>query len=212
MFDPVMFWLDWFGVAVFATTGALAASRKQMDLVGFIMLGTVTGIGGGTIRDAILGNLPVFWIADPRYLITCVAVSGAAFFLAHIPQSRYRLLLQFDAVGLAAFAVIGTETALAAGAVPVVAIAMGVITATFGGIIRDVLGGESPAILRREIYVTAALLGASLFVVLLSAGLDRSSSLFCGFVVALAVRLGALRWQWTLPRYRPRPGRPREEQ
>lgn len=212
MFDPVLFWLDWFGVAIFATTGALAASRKQMDLVGFILLGTVTGIGGGTIRDALLGKFPVFWIADPRYLITCVAVSAAAFFLAHIPQSRYRLLLQFDAVGLAAFAVIGTETALAANAAPVVAIAMGVITATFGGIIRDVLAGESPAILRREIYVMAALAGACLFVVLLSAGLDRSGSLFCGFAGALFIRLGALRWQWTLPRYRPRPGRPSRHQ
>jgi uncharacterized membrane protein YeiH len=208
MFDLIVFWLDWFGVAVFATTGALVASRKQMDLIGFILLGTVTGIGGGTIRDALLGNLPVFWIADPRYLITCVAVSSAAFFLAHIPQSRHALLLQFDAVGLSIFTVVGAETALAAGAQPIVAIAMGVITATFGGIIRDILGGESPAILRREIYVTAALLGATLFVVFLVAGIGRSGSLFAGFSAALVLRLGALRWQWTLPRYRPRPGRP----
>jgi uncharacterized membrane protein YeiH len=208
MFDLIVFWLDWFGVAVFATTGALVASRKQMDLIGFILLGTVTGIGGGTIRDALLGNLPVFWIADPRYLITCVAVSSAAFFLAHIPQSRHALLLQFDAVGLSIFTVVGAETALAAGAQPIVAVAMGVITATFGGIIRDILGGESPAILRREIYVTAALLGATLFVVFLVAGIGRSGSLFAGFSAALVLRLGALRWQWTLPRYRPRPGRP----
>jgi len=208
MSDAIVFWLDWFGVAVFATTGALAVSRKQMDLIGFVLLGPVTGIGGGTIRDALLGNLPVFWTADPRYLITCVTVSSAAFLLAHIPQSRHALLLQFDAVGLSLFAVVGAETALAAGAEPVVAIAMGVITATFGGIIRDILGGESPAILRREIYVTAALLGATLFVVLLFAGMGRSGSLITGFSAALALRLGALRWQWSLPRYRPRPGRP----
>src|SRR5690606_42157346 len=118
MSDVVTFWLDWFGGAVVATTGALVAARKQMDRIGFILLGTVTGIGGGTIRDTLLGNLPVFWIADPRYLITCVVVSSAAFFLAHIPQSRYALVLRFDAVGLAVFAVTGAETALNANADP----------------------------------------------------------------------------------------------
>ncbi|RUT32454.1 trimeric intracellular cation channel family protein [Arsenicitalea aurantiaca] len=208
MIDILTFWLDWFGVAVFAITGALAASRKQMDLVGFILLGTVTGIGGGSVRDALLGNVPVFWVADPRYLLTCCIVSSVTFFLAHIPQSRYALLLRLDAVGLALFAVIGAETALLAGADPVVAIAMGVVTATFGGIIRDVLAGESPAVLRQEIYVTAALLGASLFVTLQSFGVERSIALFVGFAAALALRLGALQWHWSLPRYRPRPGRP----
>jgi uncharacterized membrane protein YeiH len=208
MIDVVTFWLDWFGVAVFATTGALVASRKQMDLIGFILLGTVTGVGGGTIRDTLLGNLPVFWIADPRYLITCVVVSSAAFFLAHIPQSRYALVLRFDAVGLAVFAVTGAETALNANADPIVAVAMGVITATFGGIVRDILGGESPAILRQEIYVTAALVGATLFVALAEAGVERSGSLIAGFAIALIIRLGALRWNWSLPRYRPRPGQP----
>src|SRR5690606_33924382 len=208
MIDVVTFWLDWFGVAVFATTGALVASRKQMDLIGFILLGTVTGVGGGTIRDTLLGNLPVFWIADPRYLITCVVVSSAAFFLAHIPQSRYALVLRFDAVGLAVFAVTGAETALNANAAQIVAVAMGVITATFGGIVRDILGGESPAILRQEIYVTAALVGATLFVALAEAGVERSGSLIAGFVIALIIRLGALRWNWSLPRYRPRPGQP----
>jgi uncharacterized membrane protein YeiH len=208
MIDVVTFWLDWFGVAVFATTGALVASRKQMDLIGFILLGTVTGVGGGTIRDTLLGNLPVFWIADPRYLITCVVVSSAAFFLAHIPQSRYALVLRFDAVGLAVFAVTGAETALNANADQIVAVAMGVITATFGGIVRDILGGESPAILRQEIYVTAALVGATLFVALAEAGVERSGSLIAGFAIALIIRLGALRWNWSLPRYRPRPGQP----
>ncbi len=206
MIDVITFWLDWFGVAVFATTGALVASRKQMDIIGFILLGTVTGVGGGTIRDTLLGNLPVFWIKDPRYLVTCVAVSSAAFFLAHIPHSRYALLLRFDAIGLALFAVTGTEIALDANVEPIIAIAMGVITATFGGIIRDILGGESPALLRREIYVTAAFLGATLFVALAQFGLDRSISLVAGFVITLIIRLGALRWNWSLPRYRPRPG------
>ena len=90
--------LDWFGVIVFAISGALVASRKRMDLAGFALLGTVTGIGGGTLRDVFLGLSPVFWVREPTYLLTCVLVSCLAFFTAHIPESRYRALLWLDAV------------------------------------------------------------------------------------------------------------------
>jgi uncharacterized membrane protein YeiH len=207
MFDTFAAMLDWFGIVVFATTGALVASRKQMDVVGFVLLGTATGIGGGTIRDVLLGTLPVFWVTEPIYLVSCVLVSSAAFFLAHIPQSRYALLLWFDAIGMALFAVTGAEKALLAGAAGVVAVAMGVITATFGGILRDVLGGENPVILRREIYVTAALAGAGVFVILADYGFSREVALISGFLIAAAIRSAALRWNWSLPRYRPRAGR-----
>ena len=159
MLDSIVQYLDWFGICVFALTGALVASRKQMDIVGFALLGAVTGIGGGTIRDVMLGSLPVFWVQKPAYLLTCVAVAGAAFFVAHHVKSRQRVLLWCDAVGLALFSVTGTDIAQGLGAGTAVAIAMGVATATFGGIIRDMLGGDVPIILRREIYVTAALLG-----------------------------------------------------
>jgi len=199
--------LDWFGVIVFAITGALVASRKQMDLIGFTLLGTATGIGGGTLRDIFLGVSPVFWVREPTYLVTCVLVSCLVFFTADIPQSRYRFLLWLDAVGLAVFAVTGAEKALLAGAGPIVAIAMGVITATFGGIVRDVLGGESPVILTREIYVSAALLAVLVFVLLIGIGLPHEGALATGFMVGLAVRGAALHWAWSLPRYRPRPGR-----
>ena len=161
LFDTAAAALDWLGVIVFAISGALVASRKQMDVVGFALLGTATGIGGGTLRDLLLGRGPVFWVREPAYLVVCVIVSGAVFFTAHIPQSRYRVLLWFDALGLALFAVTGAERALLAGSGPVVAVAMGVITATFGGVIRDVLGNESPVVLSREVYVTAALVGAT---------------------------------------------------
>src|SRR5690554_5941009 len=179
-----------------------------MDLIGFVVLGTVTGIGGGSIRDALLGNFPVFWISDARYLLTCAAVAVVTFFFAHIPQSRYALLMRFDAIGLGIFAVVGADTALAMGADPLVAVAMGVITATFGGVVRDVLGGESPSILHQEVYVTAALFGAAIYVLSTQIGIDRSYGLLGGFSGALFIRLGALRWHWALPRYRPRPGRP----
>ena len=158
---------------MFAISGALVASRKQMDIVGFVLLGTVTGIGGGTLRDVLLGANPVFWINEPAYLVACVAVSGIVFFTAHIPQSRYQFLLWFDALGLGIFAVIGAEKALLIGTGPTVAIAMGVITATFGGILRDLLGAESPVVLSREIYVTAALAGAASFVAGFAVGLPR---------------------------------------
>jgi uncharacterized membrane protein YeiH len=207
MFDTLTAVLDWVGIVVFATTGALVASRKQMDIVGFVLLGCVTGIGGGTIRDTLLGTLPVFWVTQPAYLVTCVVVSTATFFLHPIPQSRYAVLLWFDAVGMALFAVTGAEKALLAGTAPVIAVALGVITATFGGILRDILGGESPVILRREIYVSAALAGAALFVALSQWGLSRDIGLTAGLVTGAAIRFAALRWNWSLPRYRPRPGR-----
>ncbi len=199
--------LDWCGIVVFAVSGALVASRKEMDLVGFVLLGTVTGIGGGTLRDLLLGQAPVFWVRDATPLVTCVGVSALVFVTAHVPQSRYRVLLWADAVGLALFAVSGAATAIDAGAGPAVAIAMGVVTATFGGILRDVLGGESPVVLSREIYVTAALLGACVFVLGLAAGLPRAGSALAGFGAALGLRGAALWSGWSLPRYRPRPGR-----
>jgi uncharacterized membrane protein YeiH len=116
--------LDWLGIIAFTITGALVASRKQMDVVGFIVLGTVTGIGGGTLRDVLLG-LPVFWVGEQAYLITCAFASVLVFFAAHIPQSRYRNLLWLDAIGLALFAVTGAEKAAQAGANSTVAISNG---------------------------------------------------------------------------------------
>jgi uncharacterized membrane protein YeiH len=209
MFETVTIALDWLGVVAFATTGALVASRKQMDIIGFTLLGVATGIGGGTLRDVLL-RAPVFWVSEPAYLIACVLVSGLVFFTAHIPQSRYRFLLWLDAIGLALFAVTGAEKAWHAGADGIVAVAMGVITATFGGIIRDLLGGESPVILSREIYASAALAGAVIFTSSLALGAPRELALGTGFAVGLLVRAAALHYGWSLPRYRQRPGRPHD--
>lgn len=211
LFDTATTALDWLGIVVFAISGALVASRKQMDIVGFALLGTVTGIGGGTLRDLLLGLAPVFWVREPLYLVVCVLVSCLVFMTAHIPKSRYRLLLWFDALGLALFAVTGAERALLAGAGPVVAVAMGMITATFGGIIRDVIGNEDSVVLSREIYVTAALAGAATFVTLSGLGLVREIALGGGLLVGFAVRGAALARGWSLPRYRERPGRTPDE-
>jgi uncharacterized membrane protein YeiH len=201
MIYSVAQFLDWFGICVFALSGALVASRKRMDIVGFALLGCVTGIGGGTVRDVLLGSVPVFWVQRPAYLLTCVAVSCVAFFVAHLMHSRMRILLWSDAVGLALFSVTGAETALAIGSGPAIAVAMGVATATLGGVIRDVIGGEIPIILRREIYVTAALVGAAIFVACDHFGLAKDVALVAGFVGALSLRAAAIALDLSLPAF-----------
>lgn len=206
MLEQLFLVLNWFGICVFTVTGALVASRKEMDIVGFALLGTVTGIGGGTIRDILLGAQPVFWVKQPAYLVACVVVAVVTFFIAHIPQSRERVLLWFDAVGLSLFCVTGAESALAFGASAPVAIAMGVATATFGGIIRDVLGGESPIILKQEVYITAAVLGSAVFVTLIELGFNRDWAAITAFLSALILRAAALHWNLSLPRYRRQAG------
>jgi uncharacterized membrane protein YeiH len=203
--------LDLLGVAVFAITGALVASRKQMDIVGFALLATVTGIGGGTLRDLVLGLAPAFWVQQPVYVAVCIAVAAIVFFSAHIPESRYRLLLWLDALGLSFFCVVGADKALAAGTGWFIAIVMGVITATFGGVVRDVLGGEIPVILRKEIYATAALAGSAAFVAGIAAGVPAVAAALAGFALCFAIRGTALQRGWSLPVYRARPGRRPDE-
>ena len=198
--------IDLIAVFVFAVSGALVASRKQMDVVGFMWLAVVTGVGGGTVRDLLLG-LPVFWVREPAPVLVCLAAAVIAYFTAHLVQSRYRVLLWLDAAGLALVSVAGAAKALDAGTGPVVAIVMGVITATLGGVIRDILGQEPSIILKREIYVTAAVIGATMFVGLVGLGLGVTMAALLGGVTAFLVRGLAIRLGWSLPIYRPRAGR-----
>ncbi len=200
--------LDFAGVAVFAATGALAASRRQLDIVGFLFLAILAAIGGGTVRDLVLGATPVFWVRDGTYLAICAATAAVVYFTAPLVEYRYRLLLWLDAFGLAAYCVFGAAKALETGAPAAVAIACGVMTATLGGVLRDVVAGEQSVLLRREIYITAALAGAALFTLLARMQVDMPIAIACGVALALAVRGGALAFGWTLPGYRPRPGRP----
>jgi uncharacterized membrane protein YeiH len=199
--------LDHAGVAVFAATGALAASRKELDIIGFVFLAAITGIGGGTLRDLIL-DLPVFWVERPAYIIVCAVVAIAVFFTAHLVESRYKLLIWLDAIGLAAFSVMGAAKGLAATGSFTVALVTGMLTATFGGILRDITAGEPSVLMRPEIYVAAALSGAGVFTVLALAGLPAPLPTLLGVAAAFAVRGGALYFGWTLPPYRSRPGRP----
>lgn len=202
----VMGAVDLAAAVVFAITGALVASRKQMDIVGFMWLGVITGVGGGTVRDLLLG-VPVFWVRDASPVIACLLASVATHFTAHLVWSRYRVMLWLDAIGLALVTVAGTAKGLEAGAGPVVAVVMGVITAAVGGIIRDVLGHEASIILRREIYVTAAVAGAAVYVAAMGAGAGTAIAAVLGGLTAFLVRGCAIAFGWSMPVYRPRAGR-----
>lgn len=204
---PILEILDYAGVAVFAATGALSASRKQLDIIGYLFLASVTGIGGGTMRDVVLGATPVFWVTNPTYLLVCATVAVILFFTAHLFGSRYRVLVWLDAIGLSAYCVMGAAKGLAATGSPGVALVTGMLTATFGGILRDLLAGEPSVLLRPEVYVTAALIGAGAFVLATIAGLPLAAASALGVLSAFVVRGGALKFGWTLPTGKAQPGR-----
>ncbi len=193
--------LDMIGTAVFAITGALAAGRKRMDIFGVIVLGCVTALGGGTLRDIILGNHPVFWIRETSYLAVCTIAGIATFVVAQRWKMPERLLLYADGVGLAVFTVIGFQKGFAATHAYSIAVVTGVMTGGFGGIIRDVLSGEIPLVFRREIYASASFCGAALFAVLIYFQIPAPYCVIAAVSVTLCVRLAALRWNLALPNF-----------
>ncbi|MGN6150292.1 MAG: trimeric intracellular cation channel family protein [Rhizomicrobium sp.] len=196
--------LDYVGVAVFAVTGALAAARKRHDIITFVVFSIITGMGGGTLRDLLIGA-PVFWVHSGTYLLVCIGAAVAVWIVGERPW-RYAALNWLDAVGMAAYASIGAAKALSYGAAPGVAVAMGVMTATFGGILRDIFAGEPSVLLRREIYVTAALLSASIYVGLRWFAIDASIAAAAAFAGGFALRAGAISLRWTLPGFEARDG------
>jgi uncharacterized membrane protein YeiH len=198
--------LDYVGIALFAVTGALAASRKQLDVVAFVFFASITALGGGTVRDVLL-DVPVFWVRNPLYLTIPLVAAVVVYFTAHLLESRYRALLWADAVGLAAYAVVGSAKTLSVGASAADALALGLLTATFGGVIRDIVAGEPSVIIRGDLYITCAFAGSLTFVLLTLVGAAFWVGATLGFLVAFSVRAGALIWGWTLPVYQARPGR-----
>jgi len=189
--------LDYLGVGVFAVTGALAAARSRHDAVTFAAFAIVTGIGGGTLRDLLIG-MPVFWVHASGYLYVCLAAAGAVWLLGG-QYWRSGVLIWLDAVGLAAYAVLGAAKALAAGVPPPVAVVMGTLTATFGGILRDLFAGEPSVLLRREIYITAAVLAALVFVAADGFGMNSVLAGLVAFGAGFVLRAGAIARGWTLP-------------
>ena len=194
----LLYVFDIFAVVVFAVSGALVASRKRLDVMGFMWLAVVTGVGGGTIRDVIL-NVPVFWVLNPLYVGACLATAIVMHFIAPLVESRYTTLLWFDAFGLALVTVAGTVKTLDVGAPALVAVVMGVVTGCVGGIIRDTLGHVPSVLLRREIYVTASVLGACTYVGLNGVGAGRAAAMITGFFVTFIVRSLAIVFGWSLP-------------
>lgn len=202
--------LDFAGVGMFAATGALVASRKQLDVIGFIFLATLTGIGGGTVRDLIL-DVPVFWIEDHIYIVICALAAICVYFSAHLFESRYKLVLWLDAVALAAYGVFGAFKGFEVTGSPIVAVVMGMLTGTFGGVLRDVIAGEPSVLMRQEVYISAAMVGAVLYVVVTGLGAPELFAALSGFLCAFVVRSGAIIMGWSLPVYRSRPGRDPED-
>jgi uncharacterized membrane protein YeiH len=201
--------LDLAAVFVFALTGGLVASRAQLDLVGFLFLACLTGIGGGTLRDLVLGRAPVFWVGSPHYLGVACLAAVLVFFTAHLLESRYRALLWIDALALSVATAAGVTIAREAGASWPIILVMGVATGTFGGMMRDVVANEIPMVLRQgELYVSACLGGAALGVLLLwLLPAAEAVSLLATAAATFALRAGSFLFGWRLPVYRPRPPR-----
>lgn len=193
--------LDYAGVATFAASGALMAANKRQDVVTFIFFAAITGVGGGTLRDLLIGA-PVFWVLDPGYAIVC-SVVAVVVFLTRGRGVHEQTLLWLDAIGLCVYAVVGAAKALSLGVNPVICVVMGALTATFGGIIRDVLAGEPSILLRRELYITPAIVSAAVFIVLRTLGADWAWASALAVLLGFIVRAGAIAWKWHMPAFRP---------
>jgi uncharacterized membrane protein YeiH len=197
---PIIDWLDLFGIAVFAASGALAAAKLRQTLVTFAFFALVTGVGGGTVRDLLIGA-PVFWVHDWTFPAACLVTAALVWIT---PKSFWneRALDWFDAVGIAIYSVFGAWKALSLGVPFLPAMMMGVITACVGGIIRDMLAGEPSILLKPEIYVTAAALASGLFVLLLWLGLPLLPAAIISAVAGFALRAMAIFKGWAIPAYR----------
>ena len=202
----MQYYLEHFGVTVAAITGVLAARGKQVDLFGVLVLALVAAFGGGTIRDVLLGNLPVFWTADQTFILNATGTAVVMFYLVRYHELPMTVLMVADAFALALFTMIGTRKGLAFHVAPAIAVIMGVTTGVAGGIMRDLLTGEIPLVFRREIYLyaTAAFGGASAFVVLNLCSLDPKWNAITSTLVTLSLRLAGIRWRITLPLFRPK--------
>lgn len=194
--------LDYAGIGFFAYSGGMLAARKSLDPFGAVIIGAVTGMGGGTLRDILLGSLPVYWIAEPKYL--AVAIFGAllGYFTSPWAQAiatRRAALIWADAIGLSVFCVLGAQAGLAAGAHWTIALLTGMMSAAFGGLLRDIIVNDVPLVLREDIYALAALAGAAAYVGGMTLDLDPSLVTLGSALLALVLRGCAIQFKWSLP-------------
>ncbi|MBP6286363.1 MAG: trimeric intracellular cation channel family protein [Ferruginibacter sp.] len=198
----ISYYFNLFGVLMFAMSGALAALDKNMykDLFGISFTGFATAVGGGTLRDIILGAHPIAWVADNNYLI---AITAGIILMIIFRKQLHRIpkiLLVFDSIGIAIYTIIGMEKALALDVAPLAAVVMGLFTAVMGGVIRDTLINEIPQIFRKEIYATACIAGALVYLLLKYSSLPEIWSAVISIVTIIAIRLAAVKFRWSLPK------------
>lgn len=197
----MIYWLDLFGISVFACSGALAAGQRRMDLFGVVVLAFVTAVGGGTFRDLFIGNTPVFWVRDPVYVWVALVAGVVTFVAAHVYRLRSESLVIADALGLAIFTVIGTRIGVDQMGPGVIATMTGVMSGVVGGVIRDALANRVPLVFQREIYASAALLGAVVLQVIDGFAVAPPVPALVAGALVLGLRLAALKWQLHLPVY-----------
>lgn len=190
-----------------AMSGALAAGRRNMDMFGVALIAFITALGGGTVRDMLLGNYPVSWTQHPSYIYLTIGAGLFTMVIARFMHHLHRLFLVLDAMGLIAFTVIGCDVALKLGYPTPVVIMAGITTGIFGGILRDILCNRTPMVLMKELYASVSLLVALLYLGLMQLGIDHDINLIASFTIGLIVRLAAIRWSWSLPIFSYAPGR-----
>jgi len=191
--------IDLIGTLVFAISGVMVAVKNKFDAVGAIIIGLVTAVGGGTLRDILIGRTPVGWMTDINYLWVILAALPICFFFSRQIQKLRKGIFLFDTIGIALFTILGLEKTLAAGLQPAIALLMGIVSACFGGVIRDVLCNEIPLIFRKEIYATACLAGGLLYLVLIKISAAEPIAIVLPMLLVLAIRYFAVRRHWELP-------------
>ena len=190
---------DLLGTIAFAISGVLVAMDKKLDLFGVCIIAFVTAVGGGTLRDMLIGDTPVAWMREPAYTITIIgAILFAIFFRQRLRYLRRSLFL-FDSIGIGLYTMVGIDKGLDAGLMLFICVALGVMTASFGGILRDILCNEIPVIFRREIYATACILGGTLYLALLNTSLAEEYAYAIGILTVIIIRLLAVRFKIALP-------------
>ncbi len=200
--DVLLYLLDMVGVIACAIAGTLLAQHKGFDIAGCILVSMVNAIGGGTLRDMALDRHPLFWMTDLNYVIVITITSLILQIFFHLYHKIDKALKFFDAIGLAAFSVIGFKVALAQDISPVIAVMMGVWTAIIGGLLRDIICNEIPLLLQREIYITASIAGSLSYLALDYWGVDAVTNEFMMLFIIFAVRMLALKFDWHLPSIR----------
>lgn len=197
MIETIM-WVSIFGTAVFAVSGALMALRQGMDVIGVSFIATVTGIGGGTVRDLLLGDAPLNWVTDPMPIFICIGCALVCCLFNHRMLGwRMHWLLYADAIGMATFSILGAQKAQLFGAHPLIVVLFGALSACFGGIIRDVICNQPPILISHEIYITAAILGPTVYI-FMPASVGFEMQLIAGIAAALLLRVFAICWDWSL--------------